>query len=192
VPEETDTMKANVMVVTLLVAAMARAGIADEPKPAQPNKKPEPVFWKIAPEEVTMLKTAGAVLLGNYALDPTAARSLRNVETLKQALDRIDALASKKPTWDKQNAELTIRQLMDTYLDTALAFYEGKGDRGMGRRADRWKDYTDLEIGDQQLSSALVSVQWAAAWDVPLKPGQEEKLDALMRKRLDMLEAAAP
>ncbi len=174
-------MKSSAIAFNLLVAVVASAGVADELKPPRADQKPDPVFWKTEPEEVTMLKTAGTVLMGSYALDPTAARSLRKIEILKQALDRIDTLAGKKPTWDKENAELTIGQLMDIYLETALAFYAGKGDRGMGKRADRLKKYTDLEIGDQQLSSALVSVEWAAAWDVPLKPGQEEKLDALIR-----------
>ena len=84
----------------------------------------------------------------------------------------------------KQNAELTIRQRMDDYIQTAAEFYNGKGTRPAGVVGRRLEKYTDIELGDQQLASALTTVRMATVWDVPLQAGQAERLDDVVRLRL--------
>ncbi len=122
--------------------------------------------------------------MGTYVLDETATEQLLQVHTLKNAIDRIRLTDWKNDPWTKRNAELTVRQLMDNYIKTARAFYTGKGERPKGIRGRRLEKYTDIELGDRQLASALTTVRMAAAWDVPLQAGQSKHLDEVVRLRL--------
>ena len=108
------------------------------------------LFRKVKPEEVEHLKTMGGLAIGEYFLTAPALRSFTKSKILADAFRRIDTVAWNKSPFDRKNADLTIRQRMDDYLETAIAFYDGKG-----KRNDRQKDLTDVELGDRQLSSTI-------------------------------------
>lgn len=136
------------------------------------------LFQKIKPGEMEDPKTTNGLVIGDYFLCDSALQLFRKSPDLADAVRRIQSVAWNKSPFDKQNADLTIRQRMDHYLDTAIVFFDGKG-----KRNGRQKDLTDIEIGDRQLSSALQSVQMAHAWDIPLDPAHVRKLAVAIRKR---------
>lgn len=77
---------------------------------------------------------------------------------------------------------------MDDYIETASEFYSGNGKRPLGAIGRRLAKYTDMELGDRQLSNALKTVRMATAWDVPLQSGQADRLDLVIRLRLTMID----
>jgi hypothetical protein len=78
-------------------------------------------------------------------------------------------------------------QRMDDYIKTASDFYDGKGKRHKGIGGERELKYTDDELGDRQLSSALQSVKMASTWSVPVAKHQNDALNAVVRKRVSSL-----
>lgn len=136
------------------------------------------LFRSVKPSELDELKKTDGVVIGEYFLSAAAVKSLCKSKELANGIRRIQVVEWTKSPFDRKNAELTIRQRMDDYLDTAVKFYDGKG-----TRTERQKDLTDLEIGDQQLSNALQSMKMAHVWSVPLGWGQAEKLAKAIEKR---------
>jgi len=106
------------------------------------------------------------------------------VDTLAKAINSIRHTDWKSDPWTKKNAELTIRQRMDDYIQTARDFYTGNGMRSQGVVGKGSEKYTDIELGDRQLSNALQTIPMAMAWNFPLQAGQADKLDSLIRLRL--------
>jgi hypothetical protein len=161
--------------------ALAQSTAVAQEKPAA-----EAVFRKLTDEDRAD-KSGQRIVMGEYTLAPIAVKQLCEVHTLELTLLSIQHFDWKTPRWDKQNAELTIRQQMDRYVQTAADFYDGRGKRQSGVVGKRQEKYTDTELGDQQLSHALWSVVMAAMWDVPLEDGQEQRLNSVLQKRVQMV-----
>lgn len=146
------------------------------------------VLMRVDGNPEVLAGNTSALVMGSYALAPDVTKKLCHVHTLELAIDRIRHTDWKAEPWTQENADLTIRQRMDDYIQTAKEFYTGVGKRPQGVIGRRLEKYTDLELGDRQLASAITSVRMAAAWDVDLQPGQADKLDAVIRLRLSLLD----
>lgn len=149
--------------------------------------KPQPAFQQVSVDVAADLNAEHALVMGTYVLNAEATDRLLEVDTLKKAVNHIRLTDWKVEPWTKQNAELTIRQRMNDYIQTAQEFYSGNGKRAGGVVGNRLAKYTDTELGDRQLAAALKSVRLASAWDVPLETGQAERLDTVIRVRLAMI-----
>ena len=171
------------MLVILVIALSAHAHAEAQDSP-ESQSLPDRLLRQVSVEEAAAEDSESALVMGTYVLDAKATEQLLQVDTLMQAINRIRLTDWKTGVWTKRNAELTIRQRMDDYLQTARAFYSGEGKRPTGVVGRRLEKYTDIELGDRQLASALTTVQMATAWDVPLEAGQSERLEAVIRLRL--------
>ncbi len=167
---------------------LAGLGIADDAKPKKkPGAADAPLFLKVTSEEAEEAAEDGHLVMGAYVLKRRAVRQLEKLDPFKQGFKRIRTTDWKAGSWTRKNADLTVRQLMGLYIQSASEFYDGKGRRPKGARGRRLMKYTDLELGDRQLVSALVTVNMASAWKIPLLKGQAESLDRVLRQRLKLL-----
>ena len=171
----------------LAVLVFALSAYAQAQDKAETQTEPERVFQQVSVEEAAAYDADSALVMGTYVLDSKATEQLLQVDTLMKGIRRIRLDEWKTGGFTKQNAELTVRQQMDRYIQTAGEFYKGEGKRNKGVVGRRQEKYTDLELGDQQLVSALSTVRMATAWDVPLEPGQAERIDAVIRLRLAVI-----
>ncbi len=171
-------MQVQAILAVLFVASVGLSQTANSQSNETVDNVEAEAFRKVKPGEVEDLKTTGGLIIGDYFLSAAALQSFRKSPELADGIRRIKTVAWNKTPFDRRNAELTIRQRMDDYLDTAIEFYDGQGNRNR-----RQMDLTDVEIGDQQLSSALQSVKMASVWNIPLDPGQVKKLTVAVRKR---------
>ena len=83
-------------------------------------------FRKLGADEAQRLKAAGGYIIGDYGLSAPAISAIRESKILAKAVKRIETVDWKKKPFTKLNAELTIRQRMDHYLASSIAFYTGK------------------------------------------------------------------
>lgn len=174
------------LAIVLLATAFASNTQAQVEQSAHSVEK---VFQRVDDDGRTKAETDGALIIGSYALAPIATNKLLKVDALKKAIFDIRHTDWKRDVWTKHNAELTIRQRMDDYLETAREFYSGNGERSQNAiQKIRSAKYTDTELGDRQLSNALKTVRMATAWDVPLQTGQADRLDSVIRLRLTMID----
>ncbi len=180
-------MKLRTVHVLLLALPFAAPIYAQDP---DLSSKAERVFQQVVNDEPSQTQPDGALIIGSYVLDAKATEKLLQVETLAEAIKKIRLTKWRAEPWTKKNAELTVRQRMDDYIETAREFYAGEGERPGGVRGKRLEKYTDTELGDRQLASALVTVRMSTAWDVPLQSGQAERLDSVLRLRLSMVKDA--
>lgn len=167
--------------LSLAIALSAHAPAQDS---SEAESQHDRLFQQFNVEEVATVNSESALVMGTYVLDARATEQLQQVDTLMKAINRIRLTDWNTGVWTKRNAELTIRQRMDDYIQTARAFYNGKGKRPEGVVGRRLGKFTDIELGDRQLASALTSVRMATAWDVALETGQAEGLDEIVRLRL--------
>jgi hypothetical protein len=181
-PKVAMTIKSLVLVI--LAISLSAHVYADAQDSSETPSQPDRLFQQVRVNEAAAVDSASALVMGTYVLDAKATKRLLQVDTLMEAINRIRLTDWKTGVWTKRNAELTIRQRMDDYLQTAGAFYRGEGKRPTGAVGRRLEKYTDIELGDEQLASALMTVRMATAWDVPLEAGQAERLDAVIRLRL--------
>ncbi len=174
----------------VLLGCLMRLAIPVFVEDSHPVKKParaeKVLFVKIAPEQEKTVDRDRALVMGSYWLKAEAVQELSKIDDLKQAIHRIRTTNWKVKPWTRRNADLTVRQRMDDYIQSAEDYYNGKRLIGgvVGSRLDQ---YTDIELGDRQLKSALITVQMAAAWDIPLQNGQAKHLDKVLRKRLELI-----
>lgn len=169
--------------VVLAVALSAQAQVGAQAS-SETDSQHARLFRQVSVEEAAAVNSESALVMGTYVLDAKATQQLLQVDTLVKAINRIRLTDWKTGVWTKQNAELTIRQRMNDYIKTASEFYKGEGKRPTGVVGRRFEKYTDIELGDRQLASALTTVQMATAWDVPLQAGQADDLGAVVRLRL--------
>jgi hypothetical protein len=172
---------ATLVVLTLALSAQAQV---DAQATLETDSEDAQLFRQVSVEEAAAVNSESALVMGTYVLDAKATQQLLQVDTLMKAINRIRLTDWKIGIWTKQNAELTIRQRMNDYIETASEFYKGEGKRPKGVVGRRFEKYTDIELGDRQLASALTTVQMATAWDLPLQAGQAQDLDAVIRMRL--------
>lgn len=170
--------------VTIAVAWSCFAGAVNAEVSNATVAQRERVFRQLSEEQVASVDAERALVMGNYVLDSASTEQLQASDTLSKAIDRIRTTDWKAGAWTEQNAELTIRQRMNDYVQTAHQFYRGEGKRPMGELGRRLEKFTDVELGDRQLASALMAVQMATAWDVPIEASQIERLDDVIRVRL--------
>jgi uncharacterized GH25 family protein/beta-lactamase regulating signal transducer with metallopeptidase domain len=151
------------------------------------KSKPEIPFRELRNgEDAKRLRQSGARVIGNCVLGAEATRKLLslNKSEFQRALDRIETVKWKQAPFTKLNARLTMSQRFDDYVKTANDFYDGRGKRLKGVVGKRQLKYTDKELGDDQLSSALQSVQLAFAWSVPVEKQQIAALNDVIAKRI--------
>lgn len=177
-------MTPQTLFIALFAVAFASRIHAEDLKS---SKEPERLFRQVSVDEAAGINVDHALVMGTYVLDAKATEQLLQVDTLMKAFNRIRLTDWKAGAWTKENAELTIRQRMDDYIQTAQEFYTGNGKRPQGIIGKRLEKFTDTELGDRQLASALTSVRMAAAWDIPLGAGQAERLNSVLRVRLAMI-----
>ena len=173
--------------LVVVCAVSLRAGVADTPPagsiqlaqaPAEPAIRP-----LAAGEDAAKLKSGGAVVLGNHVLSASAAKALRSASpVLQKSLDQVET-----GNWGpitEQNARLTARQAMPGYVNEANQYYDGTRVRGIGVVAGRQKDKSDLELGDDLLGSAILSIKFVSPWNVKFDEGQIEGINKRIAKRL--------
>jgi hypothetical protein len=174
----TFKMRTRAILPLLFVAFIVLTRPADSQTTDSVDQREAELFRKMTLGETKDPEKTGGLVIGEYVLSDSALQLFRKSPKLADAVRRIETVAWKEEPFDKQNAELTIRQRMDDYLDTAIAFYDGQG-----KRNARHENLTDIELGDRQLSNALQSVRMAHAWDVPLDPEHVKKLKLAIQKR---------
>ena len=177
-------MTIRIPMLVILAISLSAHSHAEAQDSSESPSQPDRLFRQVSVEEAATVDSESALVMGTYVLDAKATEQLMQVDTLMKAINRIRLTDWKTGVWTKQNAELTVRQRMDDYIQTAGAFYRGEGKRPTGVVGRRLEKYTDIELGDRQLGSALSTVRMATAWDVPLEAGQAERLDAVVHLRL--------
>uniref|UniRef100_UPI001C71EFC6 hypothetical protein n=1 Tax=Stieleria mannarensis TaxID=2755585 RepID=UPI001C71EFC6 len=177
----------QLMPVFLSVALTAYAHGDTQVSPDRPGR----LFRQVNVDDAATVDAKQALVMGTYVLDSKATKRFLRVDTLMKAINKIRLTDWNVGVWTRENAELTVRQRMDDYIQTAHAFYTGEGKRPKGVVGRRLEKYTDIELGDRRLASALTTVRMATAWDVLLEKGQAERLDAVVRLRLAMISPQA-
>ena len=177
-------MTLRILMLVVLAIAYSVHVRAEAQQSPEAKSEPDRVFRQVSVEEAAAVDAKSTLVMGTYVLEANAAERLMQVDTLMLAINGIRLMDWKAGALTKQNAELTIRQRMDNYIQTAAEFYNGKGTRPTGVVGRRLEKYTDIELGDQQLANALTTVRMATVWDVPLQAGQAERLDDVVRLRL--------